>query len=175
MRAWIALALTVPLVALAQSPRFDEGRGERDGKVEAAVQLPPYPKPENYLPFELNVTAPFAFFVDAKSISVAADGVVRYTVIAKSADGALNISYEGMRCAEREFRVYAFGSSGNTWFEVRNSKWEPIRSATRNAQRAVLHSDYFCPMSGNIATAEQGVRALKMGGGAGVRSTTIGY
>ncbi len=174
MRAWFALALIVPLVALAQSPGFDEGRGERDGKLEAPLQLPPYPKPENYLPFELNVTTPFAFFVDAKSISVAADGVVRYTVIAKSADGVLNISYEGMRCAEREFRVYAFGSNGNTWVEVRNSKWEPIRSEKRNAQRAVLHSDYFCPMSGNIATAEQGVRALRMGGGS-AKSPTIGY
>ena len=175
MRARIALALTVPLVALAQTPGFDEGRGERDGKVEAAVQLPPYPKPENYLPFELNVTAPFAFFVDAKSISVAADGVVRYTVIAKSADGALNISYEGMRCAERKFRVYAFGSSGNTWFEVRHSKWEPIRGETRNAQRTVLYSDFFCPVTGNIATAEQGVRALKIGSGGSAKSPTIGY
>jgi len=175
MRAWIALALILPLAAAAQTPGFDEGRGERDRKGEVPVSPPPYPKPEDYLPFQVSTIAPFAFFVDAKSISVGADGVVRYTVIAKSSGGALNISFEGMRCAEREFRVYAFGSTGNTWLEARNSKWEPIRGEPRNAQRAVLYSDFFCPMTGNIATAEQGVRALKDGGGAGVRSTTIGY
>jgi hypothetical protein len=28
----------------------------------------------------------------------------------------------------------------------------------------MLYSDFFCPVTGNIATAEQGVRALKSGG-----------
>ena len=173
MRGWLALALILPLVAAAQTPGFGEGRGERSRKGEAQVSPPPYPKPENYLPFQVNTAVSFEFFVDAKSISVSADGVIRYTVIAKSSAGALNISFEGMRCAERTFRVYAFGRTGNTWLEVRNSRWEPILGEARSAQRAVLYRDFFCPMTGNIVTAEQGVRALKDGGGA--RPATMGY
>ena len=173
MRAWLVLMLIVPLVAAAQMPGFDESQGEHQRREEAQVPLPQYPKPENYLPFQVSATTPFGFFVDAKSISVGADGVVRYTVIAKSPDGVLNISFEGMRCADGEFRVYAFGKSDNTWFKPRDSKWKPIRSESRNAQRAVLYSDYFCAVTGNIASAEDGVRALKSGGSQG--ATTNGY
>jgi len=164
MRPWPALALISTLVACAQTPDFKDHSGDRDRRGEMQTPLPQYPEPENYLPFEVSVLTPFYFYVDAKSLSVGADGVVRYTVIAKSSDGALNISFEGMRCAEREFRIYAFGRVDKTWSEARNSKWEAIRSGPRNAQRAALYNDYFCPVGGDIATAEDGVRALKSGG-----------
>ncbi len=173
MRAWLALVLILPLAAAAQMPGFEENSGARDRRGEVQVPLPPYPKLENYLPFQVSATTPFAFFVDATSISVGADGVVRYSVIAKSSDGGLNISFEGMRCADRQFRVFAFGRSGNTWFEVRNSRWEPIRNDPRNSQRAVLYSDFFCPVTGAISTAEEAVRVLKNGGNP--RATITGY
>ena len=173
MRAWLALLLILPLAAAAQTRSFEENSGAAGRPGELPLVLPQYPKPENYLPFQVGGVTPFAFFVDAKSISVGSDGVVRYSVIAKSADGALNISFEGMRCADRHFRVYAFGRSDNTWSEARNSNWEPIRGDLRNAQRKVLYSDFFCPVSGNIANAEEGVRALQSGGNQ--RSTNPGY
>ena len=173
MRAWPALLLILPLAACAQAPGSETNYGDRDRRGEVAVPLPQYPKPENYLPFEVSATTPFDFFVDAKSVSVGADNVVRYSVIAKSADGVLNVSFEGMRCGERQFRMYAVGRSDNTWSEVRNSRWEPIRSYQRNAQRAVLYSDYFCPSAGYIASAEEGMRALRNGGNP--RSTITGH
>lgn len=173
MRAWLALVLILPLAAGAQTSAFEEKSGDRDRRGEVQAPLPQYPKPENYLPFQVSVTTPFVFFVDAKSISVGTDGVVRYSVIAKSSDGGLNISFEGVRCADGQFRVYAFGRADNTWSEVRGSRWAAIREDARNAQRAVLYSDFFCPVSGNIATAEEGVRALKSGGNP--RATITGY
>jgi hypothetical protein len=166
MRACLALILMLPLAAGAQLFGSDERASERQRQTgpEAQVTLPQFPRQEDYLPFEVSATTPFDFFVDAKSLSVGADWVVRYTVIAKSSGGALNISFEGMRCADNQFRVYALGRADKTWAEVRNSKWETIRGEARNAQRTVLFNDYFCPMAGNIATAEDGVRALKNGG-----------
>jgi hypothetical protein len=173
VRAWLALVLILPLAAAAQASGFGEDSGDQGSRGEVQVPLPAFPKPENYLPFLVSMSSPFAFFVDAKSISVGADRVVRYSVIAKSADGALNISFEGMRCAHDQFRIYAFGRSDNTWFEVRDSRWQPIRNDPRNAQRMVLYNDFFCPATGGIATAEQGVRALKNGGNQ--RSTGTSY
>ena len=172
VRAWPALALILPLAAAAQTPGFGGNYADRDRRGEIQVPLPQYPKPENYLPFQVSATTPFDFFVDAKSVSVGADGVVRYSVIAKSRDGGLNVSFEGMRCSGREFRVYAFGRSDHTWSEVRSSRWETIRADSRNAQRAVLYSDFFCPGSVGIATAEEGLRALNSGGNP--RSTLTG-
>ena len=163
MRAWLALALMLPLAA-AQAQGFDSRREGREGGSEAKVLLPQYPKPENYLPFEVSATTPFQFFVDAKSLSVGQDGVVRYTLIAKSTDGALNVSFEGMRCSDAKFRVYALGGTDNSWIEVRDSKWLPIRADLRNGQRTELFNYYFCPTSGNITTADEGVRALRNGG-----------
>ncbi len=173
MRARLALALMLPLTVAAQAPGFDAGRSERDGGGEAKVPLPQYPKPENYLPFEVSAITPFEFFVDARSISVGQNSVVRYSVIAKSADGALNVSFEGMRCPDAKYRVYALGSAGNSWSEVRDSKWLPIRSEPRNGRRAALFNGYFCPSTGDISTAEEGVAALRNGGNP--RAKTYGY
>jgi hypothetical protein len=172
-RLALALALMLPLAVAAQIFGFGPSRPERDSGPDAKVSLPQYPKPDDYLPFEVSAITPFAFFVDAKSISVGEDGVVRYTLIAKSADGALNVSFEGIRCPDAKFRVYAFGGAGRSWAEIRDSKWTPIRNEPRNGQRAVLFNDYFCPSNGDIATADEGVRALKNGGNPG--SKVYGY
>jgi len=163
----------LPIAADAQFFGREERDGERARPVEAQVTLPQFPKAENYLPFEVSARTSFDFFVDAKSISVGADGVVRYTVIAKSADGALNISFEGMRCAEREYRIYAFARADKTWYEARNSQWESIQGAARNPQRTVLFRDFFCPVTRNVTSAEEAVRVLKSGGNS--QATTSGY
>jgi len=163
MRAWLALALILPIAACAQtrgierSPTDDARSGEFQGP------LPEFPKPENYLGLQVSATTPFAFFIDAKSVSIGNDGVVHYSLIARSAEGVLNVSFEGIRCSARQFRVYAYGRSDNTWSETRNSQWQPIPADARNAQRAVLHGDYFCSKSRMIGTAEDAVRALRSG------------
>lgn len=163
MRAWAIVMLMLPLAAAAQTPGFGDGHSDRAGRAAKQLPFPPYPKPKNYLPFQVNAIMPFTFFVDSKSISVSANGVVRYSLIAKSSDGVLNISYEGMRCSDGRFQVYAYGRSDKTWFKVPDPKWKVIRNNPRNAQRAVLYDYFFCPVTGNITTAEQGVQALKNG------------
>ncbi|MEK7435729.1 MAG: CNP1-like family protein [Pseudomonadota bacterium] len=170
MRAWPALLLILPLAAAAQTFGFGEKKGRRDSDA-AKLTLPRYPEPENYLPFEVSATTPFAFFVDAKSVSVGADNVVRYSLIAKSAEGALNVSFEGLRCGEHQVRLYAVGQSDKTWTEVRKSHWEPLRLDSRNAYRMVLYSDFFCPSTGYIADVDEALRALRSGGNPRSRTT----
>ncbi|HMC44167.1 MAG TPA: CNP1-like family protein [Caballeronia sp.] len=173
MRAWIALGLILPLVAWAQVVGADGNFGDAGREDEAQAPRPEYPKPENYLPLQVSGTTPFVFFVDAKSVSVGKDGVVRYSLIAKSSDGALNVSFEGIRCSEHKFRIYAFGRPDNTWSEARSSLWQVMPADSRNAQRAVLYSDFFCPAGGIIHTPEEGVQALRSG--RHPRATISGY
>jgi hypothetical protein len=163
MRAWLALALILPIAACAQTRGIEGSPADDARSAEVQGQLPEFPKPENYLRLPVSATTPFTFFVDAKSVGIDKDGVVRYSLIAKSTEGVLNVSYEGIRCSARQFRVYAYGRPDSTWSETRISQWQPIPADARNAQRAVLHGDYFCSKSRMIGTAEDAVRALQSG------------
>ena len=95
------------------------------------------------------------------------DGVIRYTLVARSASGALNVSYEGIRCASRERRLYAFGREDKTWAPARSSDWTRISFSPHHA---ALADEYFCPVRGAVRTADEAVSALKRGGHAGARS-----
>lgn len=111
---------------------------------EIALQLPSVPVPENLLPFYVSPTATQAFAIDAKSLSVGTDGVVRFTLITTSAAGARNISYEGIRCHSWEHKLYAVGHPDGSWSRSRRDQWESIRNNTANRQHAALAGDYFC-------------------------------
>lgn len=163
MRRWLALViLAVPLAAGAQTRGSEEG-GNAPAWSEMKSLPPAFPKPEDYLPLQVKTTTSFSFAVDAKSVSVDKDGVVRYSLIAKSTEGVLNVSYEGIRCATREFRVFAYGRPDNTWSETRIARWQPIPQDERNTQRSTLQSDFFCPAGRIVDTPDEAVKALAAG------------
>jgi hypothetical protein len=111
---------------------------------EVAIQLPAAPQAENLLPFEPSGNASHSFAVDAKSISVGTDGVIRYTLVTLSSAGARNVSYEGMRCSSGEKKLYAFGQPDGSWSRSRRDRWEPIQGSAANRYHAVLAREYFC-------------------------------
>ncbi len=164
MRAVLVLWLLVPFAAWAQVQVFDAAFDDDSRWTQAQSQLPPYPALEDYLPFQVNAVTPFDFFVDAKSVSVGNDGVIRYSLIAKSTQGALNISFEGIRCSGRQYRVYAFGRSDRTWARARTNRWQPLSQDAGNAQRAILYSEFFCPDEAISVGAESVLKALRRGG-----------
>ena len=70
--------------------------------------------------------------------------MIRYTLVAVSQGGAKNISYEGIRCASFEKKIYALGREDGTWAPSRRNLWEPIVRSKVNRQHAALAQDYFC-------------------------------
>jgi CNP1-like family protein len=139
-------------------PQFDEDKPWE----EQQWSLPAYPAEENLLGFYVAPTTQFEFFVDSKSISVGKDGVIRYTLVARSPSGAQNVSYEGIRCESRERRLYAFGRSDKTWAQARSADWVriPSRSTFPNSQQAALADEFLCRL-GTAQTADAAVKALK--------------
>lgn len=111
---------------------------------EIAIQLPAPPVTANLLPFEVSATATQSFAIDSRSLTVGSDGVIRYTLVATSAAGAKNVSYEGIRCASFEKKLYAFGHANGSWSRSRNDQWQRIASNAANRQHAILAKDYFC-------------------------------
>ena len=138
--------LVMTQVSIAQQLELNKNYSNDDVKPweEIQAELPPAPTDEDLLPFYVGPTATQKFAVDAKSISIGKDGVVRYTLVAVSPGGAQNISYEGIRCASYEKKIYALGRDDGTWSRSRRDQWEPIVRGNANRQHAALSADYFC-------------------------------
>jgi CNP1-like family protein len=112
-----------------------------------------------------SATTDFRYYVDWGSVSAGEDRVVRYALVARSASGAENVSFEGIRCPG-EYRVYAVGKPEGGW-AGRPSEWRPI-PRNMNSSQAVLARQYFCPGRAAIRTSAEGQQAVRAGGHPGV-------
>lgn len=166
MRRFLLIALLAwVLPAPASRAAWGEFEYEFDNEkpwVELQAQLPAFPVREAALPFFVSAATDNRFFVDPASLSVGEDGVVRYTLIVVSPAGATNISFEGIRCRTREYKVYAFGRDGQ-WSRNRFAQWKPIEYKDRNRQHHMLYDDFFCPGGIIARDAPEIVFALKRG------------
>lgn len=153
--------LLVAAAAQAQS-RFEEDFDDKDKPwQEVAIQLPAPPKPENLLPFYVSATTSYSFAIDAKSLTVGSDGVIRYTLIATSDGGVRNVSYEGVRCESYEKKLYAFGQPDGSWSRSRRDQWERISTYATNRQHAALVKDYFCQEKTIAGKAEDMIERIR--------------
>lgn len=132
----------------------------RRGWQEGDYLLPEAPKPEALLPFYVSATTENRFFVDSRSLTIGEDGVVRYVLVILAAQGARNVTFEGMRCATRERRVYALGRSDGSWSPARRSEWLRISEAVGNRQHAELFQEYFCPDGVIVSSGAEAREAL---------------
>ncbi|MFJ7567123.1 CNP1-like family protein [Herminiimonas sp. NPDC097707] len=138
--------LAMAQMSIAQQLEFNKNVPDEEVKPweEIQTELPPAPKDENLLPFYVGPTATQTFSLDAKSLAIGKDGVIRYTLVAVSQGGAKNISYEGIRCSSFEKKIYAFGRDDGTWARSRRDQWEGIVRSKVNRQHAALAQDYLC-------------------------------
>jgi len=164
LRRTAALLLAACATLAGAQPKTDwEQREEERSWREGAPRMPAYPKDADLIEFRVSAGSDFRFFVDASSLAVGADGVVRYTLVARSPSGANNVSYEGIRCKTGEYRVYARGHPDGTWAE-RPSEWRSIEPRTMQRWHQALRREYFCPQNSPIADAAEGIDALRRGG-----------
>jgi hypothetical protein len=146
--------------------KYGEFYEEEKKWVEEEVPPPPYPQEATLLEFDAGAATANRYYVDGATLSVGADGVVRYVVVIKTRGGATNVSFEGIRCSTRERKTYAFGKNDKTWAQATSKSWQAI---SRGSYQAVLSREYFCPNNGIVAKAAEGVDALKRGGHAEAR------
>ncbi len=160
----IAFVAMLSVVGGAQSQSLFEEEFEDEYKPweEIAIQLPPPPQPENLLPFYVSATATQSFAIDAKSLTVGSDGVIRYTMVTESSGGAKNIAYEGIRCSSFEKKIYAFGQPNGSWTRSRRDHWERIAQNLANRQHAALAKDYFCQSLTVAGDAEKMIERLRL-------------
>lgn len=158
--AALALAAAPGLLAQPADQKSDwELEQEKRFIKEGEVRLPPRYREEDLLEFEVGRTVSFRFYIDKASISIDADQVVRYTLVARSPRGVENVSYEGIHCTSGRTRGYAVGQPGGGWRPV-NQDWAEVQKLWTR----VLRTDYFCPLHRAIYNPAEGVDALQRGG-----------
>ena len=146
LRAGVLAALALGCIAqpaAAQRKALFEEAAPVEWK-EAELRLPAYPSSADLIPVDVRSPTSTRFFIDARSLSLAEDGVIRYTLVVRGAGGAENVSFEGIRCATAERRLYALGRAGE-WVPARSDAWRLIEDNAFNRQHAVLAKEYFCP------------------------------
>lgn len=151
----------VPLTALAIRPDLDSRFEAGSQWVEMQIALPPAPRDENLVPFSVSSATRHRFYVDAASVSVGEDLVVRYTVVIDSAGGARNVNYEGLRCETGERRLYAYARPDGSWTRAQNSQWEGIRFRSLLSYQKALFEDHFCPGGIRVKDGKEAVRNLR--------------
>jgi hypothetical protein len=144
------------------TPDYNTNYVEPEQGGEQALKLPAYPKDSDLIEFYAGPRATNHFFIDGNSMSAGQDGIVRYTLVIKTSGGATDVSYEGIRCASQEFKIYATGNNGS-WTINRLADWRPVESALINRHHAALNHDFFCPLGNPIRSAAEGLDALRRG------------
>ena len=166
MTARWALLATLLATACGGAPvrsdweRQNESRLEKEAR-DPVPAPPAFPRRENLVEIAVRGATDFRFYVDGATLGVG-DGVVRYVLVARSPEGVENVSFEAIRCATAEYRVYALGRADGTW-GGRAGEWRPVAERPQPWHTA-LQRDYFCPQRRPILSAEEGLLALRQGG-----------
>lgn len=158
----MAFAMLAVLVWRPAVADFEEDFNDKKWQ-EVVVQLPAAPQQENLLPIYVSAATDNEFFIDGSTLTVAADGVVRYVLVVQTSGGARNVSFEGMRCETRERRIYASGRPDGSWSKSRNNEWRRIQDVAANRYHAALFGDYFCPEGVIVRNVDEARDALRRG------------
>ena len=160
---WFLLPVLAVLLQAPVNAELDEDY-ETKQWTEVETQLPAPPKEAGLQSFYVSAATNNKFFIDLPSLTIGADGVVRYSLVVLTQGGARNVSFEGIRCEAREHRIYATGRRDGTWSKSRNNEWERIQDEYANRVHAALFLDYFCPGGVIVPSADEAKNALKLGG-----------
>lgn len=153
----------ISFISCSSNEKFVDTFDNNKNWVEMQAQLPNYPETENLLEFDAGPASEMRHYVDAQSINIGEDGVIRFTLVSKSTEGAENVSFEGIRCRTRERKRYAIGRLNKTWANSRQPEWQILNNVGQNYALRELTKFYFCPQDIMVSTPQDAIRALKSG------------
>jgi len=162
-KRWLScVGLMVSMMLPISAQAFLTSSGDDDWE-EAEVELPAGPDADALREFQVSAASNNRFYVDESSLAVGEDGVVRYVLVVETPGGATNVTFEGIRCASDERRIYAMKRADGSWHEGRRSRWEPIGGAGYNNPRGALARQHFCDSGVPPRSTREALRGLRDG------------
>ncbi|MCN4143655.1 MAG: CNP1-like family protein [Thiohalomonas sp.] len=137
---------------------------------EGSNAIPAYPGNSDLL----EVTGPpayqnYQYLIDGKSLTIGADGVVRYVIVIRSSSGADNAMLDGIRCTSGQIKNYAYGSTGmdgkKKFILKSNAAWKLFHSGGVMGYGPILAANYFCDHSGVPLKRHVIIQNIKYGKG----------
>lgn len=125
---------------------------------EAEAPPPPALKTERLIELEMPRST-LRYGIDPASVSVGADGVVRYVVVARSA-GAVNGIYEGIHCKTAQVKVYARHNPDSGWVKTQDAQWKSLHEVANTRHSLLIARTGACQGQAPNRSAQQVVRDL---------------
>lgn len=133
---------------------------------EGDYRLPGWPRDADLVEVRLDVPdGSLTHYIDKQSLSTGDDGVVRYTLVTKSASGAHNVSFEGLRCSPKgRWKAYAYGIDGGFRPTGVADQWREIQGQASDPLHYDLWQHYLCiPRAFQARPERDQVRMLESG------------
>ena len=126
------------------------------------VEAPPPPavRTQGLIPLDMGRGTELRWGVDPQSISIGADRIVRYVVVAQGQDGAINGMYEGIKCGTGEVRVYARHARDGQWVPARSADWKSLFAGAAQRHSLAIARSGACMGEGANTSAAQVARDL---------------
>ena len=152
--AWVvALALAAGAAQAQLVPQDPDWK-------EVEAPPPPAVRTQGLIPLDMGRGTELRWGVDPQSISIGADRVVRYVVVAQAEGGALNAIYEGLKCSTGEVRVYARHARDGQWAPSKSADWQRVLGNAAHRHTLAIGRGGACIGEGANFSAAQIARDL---------------
>jgi hypothetical protein len=100
----------------------------QDNKPE--INTPPpaaFSIPEKLIPIAIAGPSELSVGIDPAHLTIGSDDIVRYVQIARSSNGSVTVSFEGINCKSASTRVFArWNTSTQQWKLLETSEWKSL-------------------------------------------------
>ena len=158
-RASLLVLTCMTAATLATAADDDEASWQ-----EKATDAPKTFNIDKLQPFTVSQSSSLTYGIDPETLTVGEDWVVRYVMVARSASGALNVFYEGIRCQSGEVKTYArWDNNRLAWHTPPRSEWKPLAFGGSTRPAMVLAMEGLCNGKSVNGNPRKMLAALKNG------------
>ncbi|MGV3727374.1 MAG: CNP1-like family protein [Hydrogenophaga sp.] len=162
-RSWWTASVMIVLAVCSFNSQAQLRDPDSEPWREAASTPPASFKTDQLQTFDVAQGAALTYGIDPQTLSVGADGVVRYVLVAKSGSGALNVLYQGIRCETAEVKTYGRWDNQTSWNTSAKDAWQALSFRGPSRPAMMLARGGVCEGRTITGTPQKILHTLKNG------------
>ncbi|MDB5894370.1 MAG: hypothetical protein JWQ88_1901 [Rhodoferax sp.] len=158
-RLLVAAALTAAALAGNYANAAGPEAAEEPVWKEVETPSPPAFNAGQLIDIDVGPNVALRYGVDPGTVAIGNDGVIRYVVVASSANASAAL-YEGIRCATGEVKTYARFNDGK-WDLAKSPEWRSLFNNSASRHSLALARQGACDNSSPAQSVRDMVQAMK--------------